>query len=84
MEIEDSAGLSSRSLKLSAVGIFIDNYEGTGDKMFHSFDNSHIVGVDLMKETATFAKDYKLNAMSQTLFYAFKYKFYFIRCKCNY
>ena len=59
MEIKDSPGLCFRCLKLSSVDIFIDKYEGTGDKVFHSFeiyDNYHPVEVDLMKEIATFAK----------------------------
>ena len=38
MEIENSPGLSSRSLKLSAVDIFVDKFECTGDKVFHSFE----------------------------------------------
>ena len=58
MEIEEP-GLSFCSLKLSAVDIFIDKYEGTGDKIFHSFEiynNAHQVGIDLMKEIATYAR----------------------------
>ena len=52
MEIEESLGLSFRSLKLSVVDIFFDKFKGTGDKVFHSFEiknNSHAVGVELMK-----------------------------------
>ena len=59
MEIENSPGLSSRYLKLSAVDIFLDKFEGTGDKFDRSFkisDNLHGVSVELMKEIATFAK----------------------------
>ena len=55
MEI-DTPGLSFHSLKLSAVDILIDKVEDSGDNVFHSFevyDNSHVVGVDLMKAIAT-------------------------------
>ena len=59
MEIEESPGSSFRSLKMSLVDIFIDKYEGTGDKIFHSFgiyDNSLPAGIDRMKDTATYAR----------------------------
>ena len=59
MEIEESPGSSFCSLKVSLVDIFIDKNEDTGAKIFHSFeiyDNSHPVGIDLMKEIATYAR----------------------------
>ena len=55
MEIEDSLGASFRFLKLSTVHIFIDKYEGNEHTGFHSFkiyDNSVVVGVDLIRNIA--------------------------------
>ena len=59
MQIEETPGSSLfhfRQIKLSAMDIFIDNVEGNGAKVFHSFEiynNSHKVGVHLMENIAT-------------------------------
>ena len=53
-EIEDFLGLSFHSLNLSSADVFIDNYEGTGEKVSqvrntYVYDNSHPIRVGLMK-----------------------------------